>query len=59
MYKNDIDLHNICQWTILEEKVRPSRLEQVVLTSVFRTEEYNILRARKLRRKVDVIMADH
>ena len=50
MYKKkDIDLSNICQWTILKEKsikLRPSRLEQVVLPSVFHTEEYNILKER-------------
>jgi hypothetical protein len=54
MYK-DIDFgHN---WGVYEEKsikLSPSRLEQVVLPSVFHTEEYKILR----QREVDATMAD-
>jgi hypothetical protein len=55
MYK-DIDLgHNWCVYEEESIKLRPSRLEQVVLPSVFHTEEYKILR----QRKVDATIADH
>ena len=58
MYR-DIDLgDSICQWGVYEERsimLRPTRLEQVLLPSVFHTVEYTILR----QYRVDGTMADH
>jgi hypothetical protein len=57
MYKED-DFDYIWGPGILRRKsikLRASRLEQVDLPSVFRTEVYNILGERK----VDATMADH